>query len=73
MRDQDAWFAEHHTDAELERMEALGLNRHCGIVRCEECESTGVVSELRRDELMAEARAHVERIIAEYEDRQRRG
>lgn len=51
-RDQDALLAEHLTVVPL------------GIVNCEECEATGVVSDERHAELMAVASAVVQQALA---------
>lgn len=72
LRAEDAWFAEHHSDEELERMRGLGLTHPAGIVSCDECEGTGVVTEERRKDLWAAAVAHVDQAIAKVlaEERQ---
>lgn len=64
LRDMDAWFEEHVADDELARWEARGFVRKAGIVPCDECEETGIVSPGRLADIQAASRAHVEGIIA---------
>lgn len=65
-RDDDALLAERFTDAELSMMEQQrpGFRRTVGIVDCEECEATGVVSEERLAEIMAFSRAMIDQALA---------
>lgn len=64
-RDLDAFLEEHLTDEQL----ALVPNRDVKWAPCDECEGTGVVSEGRRRDLLAAARAHVDQIIAAHAER----
>lgn len=62
MRDMDAFLLEHFT------AEEIGLtDDDKRVVDCVECDGTGVVSDERRAEILAESRAIVERVIAKYE------
>lgn len=70
MTDSDAWFGEQFTDAQLDAMRERGLVHPVGIVECDECEGTGVVTEERAAEIRAWARASVEQTIAEYNRRE---
>ena len=63
-RDEDAFISEHWTDAEIARARARGMGFPLGIVQCEECEGTGVISEERWRDMMAVARAFVDQAIA---------
>lgn len=66
-RNLDAWFGEHYTDAELEYLcRERGLVHPVGIVTCEECEGTGVVSQERHDEMFAASYRHVLEIIDRF-------
>lgn len=71
-RDDDAMIGEHWTPAELAHAKACGMIHPVGIVQCEECESTGVVSFARLTDLMAVARAHVDQALARVLDDERR-
>lgn len=64
-RDADAAINELLTDAELA---ALGPAAHAGVLPCDECERTGVVTEERAREIMDAARATVDRVMARLED-----
>lgn len=65
MRDLDAGLAEHLTDAELA---LVGREGWMGFLDCDECETTGVVSEGRARDLAAVALAAVDQAIASVED-----
>jgi hypothetical protein len=56
MRDMDAYLSEH----------VLGTEP-CGIVECDECETTGVVSPERLTEIAVYSRAAVDQILARIE------
>lgn len=58
-RDEDAWWGEHYTDVELAELREAGMIHPVGIVDCDECEATGVVSEERLAELSERARVAV--------------
>lgn len=69
-RDDDALLAERFTDAELSAMEEQrpGFVRTVGIIECEECDATGVVSEERLAEIMAATRAMIDQALARARD-----
>lgn len=64
MRDDDALFGEHFTDEQLNAMRGDGMVHPCGVVQCSECEGTGTITEERRLDLAAGARAFVDQVIA---------
>lgn len=68
-REEDAWFSEHYSDAQLAELRAhRGLQHPLGIVPCSECEGTGIVSEERRKDLAAASVAAVDQIAARVRD-----
>lgn len=75
LRNEDAWFGEHFSDADLDGMRERGLIHPAGIVACSECEGTGIVTVERARDLRAAARAIVAQIAARLadEDRLRQG
>lgn len=70
-RADDAWFAEHHSDEQLEDMRSRGLVHPVGVVACDECEGTGVISQERYDDLFAAALAAVDQVRARFEEAER--
>ncbi len=74
--DFDAEIGEQFSDAEIERLrERVGLVHPAGIVECDECEGTGVVSETRAKEIRAAAVASIDQALAKVlaEERQLEG
>lgn len=63
-REMDAFIGEHTTDAMLISLREAGMTHPLGIVPCEECEGTGVISHTRYKELWAAAMASVDQVIA---------
>lgn len=73
LTDLDAAIGEQFSDAEIERLkDEHGLVHPVGVITCDECEGTGVVSEQRALELRAFAVAAVDQIFAEYDAKARR-
>lgn len=70
-RNDDAWWSEHYSDAQLESMRERGLNHPLGIVTCEECEGTGVITQERYDDLYAAAVSAIDQAKAAVEARAR--
>jgi DnaJ-class molecular chaperone len=67
-RDSDAAMAEQLTDAEIALVKARSVpGTWMGVVECDECEGTGVISEERHADMMAAARAFVDQVAAAYE------
>lgn len=67
LRDMDAFLLEHFTE---EQIIAAGGQPHCGIVRCEECQGTGVVTESRYRDMMAISVAYIDQVIAMMRERE---
>lgn len=67
LRDTNAYLRERLTDDEL----AFVPNLDIDFIDCDECDSTGVVSEERARDLQAASRAVVDQVIAEYNRQQR--
>lgn len=71
-RDSDAVLGEQIPAADLARLVASGrLVWPIGVLPCDECDATGVVSEERLRELRAASVAAVDQAIAEYERRRK--
>lgn len=66
-RDDDALYGERFSDAELAYLRAeRNLQHPLGIIRCSECEGTGIVTDARWRELNAAAVAAVDQALAAY-------
>jgi hypothetical protein len=66
--DLDVYLEEHLDDEQLARAKAESSAPWRGRVACEECEGTGVISEERRRELLARARAEIDQLIAKWKE-----
>lgn len=68
LRDLDAFLEEYLTEEQLRMAVAAGMRRKVGIIECEECEATGVISEERARDLRAASIAFVDQVRAKMED-----
>lgn len=66
-RDLDSWFGEHYSDEGLDWLRSQGMVHPVGIVQCDECEGTGIVTRERRLEMLADAHEKVMAIIERAE------
>lgn len=74
-RDDDARWSESCSDETLAELRARGFVHPVGIVRCSECEGTGIVTVERAREIRAVSLAYIDQIVAKVaaEDAEKRG
>ena len=66
-RDDDAWMGEHMSDAEIERFRANGGTHPVGVVRCDVCEGSGLVTETAADVIRRRSLEMVEMLMRRVE------
>lgn len=66
-RDSDAWFSEHHTDAQIDAMRARGLVHPAGVTVCPTCEGTGLLPDDVAEAMLASAAELVRGLIAKWD------
>jgi hypothetical protein len=67
-RDSDAYLSEHWTDAEIAVARANGLQHPMGIIDCDVCDSTGLVTEDEYRDIMAANAATADQTLAKLRD-----